>query len=80
MTHYEVQHFTICEGWINTWNIENDDGDMVSETFDTYAEAQAALNEFLDDIAHEIAAGTRDDDTGYGRNEFRIVAVNPEGK
>lgn len=75
MAHYEVQHFTLCEGWVNTWQIEDDNGDMVPETFDTYAEAQAALDEFFDDIEREIAEGHRAEGECYELSEFKIVHV-----
>jgi len=70
---YEVQHFTLCDGWINTWAVLNEDGSSDPETFATEAEAQAALDEFLTEIEEEIAIGQRGDDQGYDRNDFRVV-------
>lgn len=69
-TRYEVQIFTVCDGWVNTWTV-----DEVPETFATRAEAQAALDEFLAEIQDEIEAGQRAPDEGYDPDDFRIEAI-----
>lgn len=66
---YEVQHYTIPYGWVNTWAYARTDGVMHPETFATAAEAQAALDEFLEDIEEEAAAGQM---AFYRRAEFRV--------
>lgn len=70
---YEVQHFTLCDGWINTWSADAFTG--TPETFDSYEEAQAALDEFLSDIEDEVNAGQRTADEAYSIHEFRIAEV-----
>lgn len=70
---YEVQHFTLCDGWVNTWHIENPDGSSTPETFPTQEAAQDALDEFLDEIAEEITVGQRRPDEDYDRDEFRVA-------
>lgn len=72
---YEVQTYTLCDGWVNTWYIEHPDGTSEPETFSTRAAAQAALDEFLDEIAAEIACGQRHPDEDYDREEFCIAKV-----
>lgn len=72
---YEVQTFTLCDGWVNIWHIEHADGTSAPETFPTRAAAQAALDEFLGEIAEEIAVGQRRPDEGYDRDEFRVAKV-----
>lgn len=78
-TRYEVQTFTLCDGWINSWTIIEDGGNNTTtetpETFATRAEAQAALDEFLAEIQDEITSGQRTPDEGYDPEEFRIVPV-----
>ena len=54
---YEIQQHTICDGWVNTWRIEHLDGSVEYETFETYDEACAALEEYLFEIWEEICAG-----------------------
>lgn len=76
-THYEVHHFTLCDGWINCWRTIDAKGREVPETFTTEAAAQAAIEEFLADIAADIAAGERDPEDGYDRDEFAVVAIGP---
>ena len=70
---YEVQQFTLCQGWINTWAVLHEDGYSEPETFATEADAEAAIIEFLDEIEEEIVVGQRSRDEGYSRDEFRIV-------
>ena len=76
---YEVQTWTLCDGWINTWSINEEAADNRftdrPETFATRQEAQEALDEFLADIQSEIHAGQRDADDGYDPEGFRIEQV-----
>jgi hypothetical protein len=71
---FEVQTFTLCDGWVNTWRIEEGDTSY-PETFPTRAAAQAALDEFFAEIAEEIEIGQRAPDEGYNRDDFRIAKV-----
>lgn len=71
---YEVQTRTLCDGWVNTWHIE-ENGVFSPETFPTREAAQAALDEFFAEIAEEIEVGQRAPNEGYGEDEFRIVKV-----
>ena len=70
---YEIQTFTLCDGWVNTWTVHHGDRTSAPETFTTKEEAQAALDEFFADIQEEIDAGQREPDEGYDREEFRIM-------
>ena len=70
---YEIQTFTLCDGWVNTWTVHHEDGTSEPETFSTEKEAQAALDEFFADIQEEIDAGQREPYEGYDREEFRIM-------
>lgn len=69
---YEVQHYTLCGGWVNTWTI-CEDGIEKSHVFNSEAEASAELDGFFQDIEEEIQYGERDADNGYDREGFRIV-------
>jgi len=69
---YEVQHCTLFNGWINTWYYAADDGVMKPETFATAEEAKAALDEFFEDLAEEVAAGQM---ASCDRDEFRVEYV-----
>ncbi len=66
---YEVQHYTIFYGWVNTWAYAEADGVMQPETFATAEEAAAALDEFLEDVEEEAAAGQM---AYYDRDQFRV--------
>lgn len=71
---WEVQHHTICQGWINCWS-EEVDGESRPLRYANEAEACFALQSFLAEIAAEIDAGERDPDCGYEADEFRVVEV-----
>jgi hypothetical protein len=70
---YEVQTYTLCDGWINTWSVE-EDGISYPETFASRKEAEAALD-VMADIQAEIDAGERAPDEGYSCEEFAIVEI-----
>jgi len=70
--HYEIQHYTLIDGWINTWAYAEGDGVMHPETFATADEAQAALDEFFEDLEEEVQAGQSGP---YSRDEFRVRHV-----
>lgn len=71
---YEVQHYTLCQGWVNSWSV-SENGTDIPHIFDTKAEAQAELNDFFTDIADEIKSGERAENEGYDQEEFRIVPL-----
>ncbi len=71
---YEVQTNTLWNGWVNTWRIEYLDGTVEYETFPNSAEAQAALNEYLDDLWDEITAGQTHPDA-YDIDRYRVAKV-----
>ena len=75
---YEVHHFTLCDGWINCWTFIDADGVVTPAQYDTQAEAEAAIEEFLADVAAEVAAGERPVDGRYDRDEFAVVEVEAE--
>lgn len=68
--HYEIEQYTICDGWINTWTIDDR-----PEIFDTYEEAQKELDDFFTEIKEQIETGEREPDNGYSREDFRIIQV-----
>ena len=70
---YEIQHYTLCDGWINNWSIEESNGVSKPEVFDTFEDAVSALDEFLDDELFEYQQGNLD--SMYERDEFQIVEI-----
>jgi hypothetical protein len=62
---WEVQHYTLCDGWTNTWS---EDGRAL--TFATRREAEAELKEFLADTREAAAEGALIEP--YQASEFRI--------
>jgi hypothetical protein len=70
---YEIQHFTLCDGWVNTWTIENEDGTTQLEYFNSVIDAQESLNEFLEEEKEAFENGFIE--SPYTEDEFRIVEV-----
>lgn len=73
-TLFEVQTFTLCDGWINCWSITDERGTR-PETFGTRAEAQSEIDEFFQEIELQIEAGERNPGDGYSRDEYQIVEI-----
>lgn len=69
---YEVQEYTIADGWINNWRHEQD-GSNEPLQFISYEGAQNELDEFFHDMEDAEARGYVDDMPK--RSEFRIVEV-----
>jgi hypothetical protein len=72
---YEIQEYTFCEGWVNTWSTwEKPDGsDEHPETFTTEKEAQEALDDFLAEVNESVENGEME--FGYDPEDFRIEEV-----
>jgi len=73
-TVYEVQTQTFANGWVNTWMYEDANSNMRPETFATEEAAQAALDDYLQELAEDVALGNI---TDYEREDFRIQPVFP---
>jgi hypothetical protein len=70
---YEIQTYTICDGWVNTWGIEQDNGESKPEYFDSYEDAIDALDDFFDEVHEAYQQGWIK--TKYRPEEFRIVEI-----
>ena len=73
---YEVQHYTLCEGWINTWSDYDEDGNETPSTYDSFEDALNELDSFLDDEQEAFEEGNIE--SPYDRDEFRIAEVEHE--
>ena len=67
---YQVETFTTCEGWCNTW--QDNDKPLL---FDSWADAVFALAEFYSDMSEDHEAGFLSDPVNY--KDYRIVEVSP---
>lgn len=70
---YEVQHYTLCDGWVNTWSDYDEDGNETPSTYDSFEDALNELDSFLDDEQEAFEEGNIE--SPYDRDEFRIVEV-----
>jgi len=72
---YEIQHNTFFDGWVNTSTTTDTDGNEARLIFDSHAEAQAELDDYMGEINDQIASGQREPEHGYDPEEFRIREV-----
>lgn len=66
-TRYEVQTLVVAGGWVNCWH-ENDE----PLAFDTADDAQAAIDEFFEDLPQRMQAD-------YSRDDYRVAVVADDG-
>tara|TARA_R110000822_G_scaffold154041_1_gene293500 strand:- start:707 stop:1123 length:417 start_codon:yes stop_codon:yes gene_type:complete len=71
MKRYEVQTFTLCDGFVNTWS----DDDETPVTFDTEVEAQAELAEHLEDLEDAFKRGDLSDTPDP--DDYQVMEVYP---
>jgi hypothetical protein len=64
---YEVQTYTLCDGWVNCWTDDNE----APVTYPTREEAEAAVTEHLEDVAAAVRAGDMAEE--YRREDYRVV-------
>jgi hypothetical protein len=72
-TRFEIQEFTLFDGWINTWLSVDNDGEAYKTTFDTRSEAQLELESFIHDMQKAVADGYMEDVPSI--DSYKIVEV-----
>ena len=72
---FELQQHTWVDGWVNASTTEDADGNEIPLVFDTHAEAQAEIDDYMGEIDDQIKSGEREADEGYDVDEFRVVEI-----
>ena len=72
---FELQHHTWVDGWVNTSTTEDADGNEIPLVFDTHAEAQAEIDDYMGEIDDQKKSGEREANEGYDVDEFRVVEI-----
>jgi hypothetical protein len=67
---YEVRTYTICDGWVNCWLLNNK-----PQTFDTEAAAWAEIEEHIADLALMAAEEGEEFDADGEGEQFRVEEV-----
>jgi hypothetical protein len=65
---YQIEHFTLCDGWVNTWR----DDSTTPVTFASYDEALKELNEYYKELNEDVESGSIEP---YNMCDFRIAEV-----
>jgi hypothetical protein len=68
---YEIQTFTLCDGWVNTWTHYDENDNEIPSTYDAYSHAQSDLHTYLKDELREYQSGNIESPSDV--NDFRIV-------
>jgi hypothetical protein len=69
--HFEVQHWTVADGWVNCWTMIDHEDNEHPQIYDTFKEAMDDLDDLFDEVLAEFAAGHREDK--YDDSDYRIV-------
>ena len=69
---FEVETWTLCDGWINCWSDDNE----VPLVFSSYDEAKKELGDFLFDQKETVEHGDMAEE--YSEDDYRIVEVKGE--
>jgi hypothetical protein len=81
MMRYQIETFSLADGWVNTWTEPAERRDNIYPerpvTFATHLEAVAALNVYWVDLQHQVAMG---DVMPYDRDDFRVVQIEVEDR
>ena len=72
MIKYQVEEDFLCGGW---QNVESD-GDGNKIYYDTAEEAQASINDFVEEWNEEVDNGTNELGDHYDVDNYRVVKVN----
>ena len=64
---YEVRTYTICDGWVNCWLLDDK-----PQTFDTEAAAWAEIEEHIADLALMAAEEGEEFDADGEGEQFRV--------
>lgn len=70
---WEVQTLTLCDGWTNTWTVDEGSGDL-PETFPNREAAEAALAEFLAEMEDAAACGQIAE--AYDPDDYRVAKTS----
>ena len=73
MKKFEIQHYTLCDGWVNTWTDYDAEGNEKPCVFDSIDDAVLALDWFLAEEEDAYKKGYVED--VYEREEFRVMEV-----
>lgn len=71
---YEVEHYTLCQGWINCWTTYDKHGNPHPTRFSSQKEAAEDLKEFIAESMFHFQNG--DTDSPEDIHNYRISAVH----
>lgn len=71
--HFEVQHYTLVDGWVNCWTTIEANGDESPTTYETYKAAIFDLDDMFDEQDYEVTLRIMEPEHRHSDDEYRIV-------
>lgn len=71
--HYEVQHYTLVDGWVNCWTTYDENDNETPTTYDTFDEAKDDLDDLFWEQDYEVTAGIMEPEHRHSDDQYRIV-------
>lgn len=69
---YQVEHYTLCDGWVNCWQTYKDQ-QPTPTLYETREEAEADLRDFIAECMTYFQSGELDSPPSW--DEWRVSAV-----
>lgn len=73
--HFEVQHYTLIDGWVNCWTTYDEDDGEYPTTYGTFNAAIFDLDDMFDEQDYEVTAKIMEPDHRHSESEYRIVKI-----
>lgn len=71
--HFEVQHYTLVDGWVNCWTTYDENDGEYPTTYETFKEAIADLDDMFDEQDYEVTIGLLEPEHRHSDDQYRIV-------
>lgn len=73
--HFEVQHYTLVDGWVNCWTDIDENGEESPSRYDSFKIAIFYLDDLFDEQDYEVTAKIMEPEHRHSDDEYRIVKV-----
>lgn len=71
--HFEVQHYTLVDGWVNCWTTYDETDGEYPTTYETFKDAIADLDDMFDEQDYEVTLRILEPEHRHSEDQYRIV-------
>lgn len=71
--HFEVQHYTLVDGWVNCWTTYDETDGEYPTTYETFNAAIFDLDDMFDEQDYEVTLRIMEPEHRHSEDEYRIV-------